>query len=87
MYSVRWTRNDSIRLGEIACQVGLTPDDAKGALTLGARFWAHDFTGYEIENMIHWQYAQWAEDERVVQEKTASPSQFRRWLGREKHHD
>lgn len=54
-----WTRNDSIRLGEIAQQVGLLPTDAEEALTLGARFYAHGFTGSEIDEMIRWQYSQW----------------------------
>lgn len=58
-----WKRNDSIRLGEIAYQVGLTPEDADTALTLGARFLAHGFTGAEIDRMILAQYRTWAEEE------------------------
>lgn len=77
-----WTRNDSIRLGEIAYQVGLTPEDADKAITLGARFLAHGFRGEEIDNMICWQYQQWARDERAVMTNAATVSQARRWWER-----
>lgn len=52
-----WTRNDSIRLGEVAYQVGLTPEDAETALMIGARMVAHGFSGYDIEQMIQSHYA------------------------------
>ena len=53
-----WTRNDSIRLGEIAYQeVGLTPEDAEWALMIGARMVAHGFSGYDIDQMIQGHYA------------------------------
>lgn len=82
-----WTRNDSIRLGQVATQVGLTPEDAETALTLGARFYAHGFTGYEIDEMIRWQYQQWAEEEEVMESGKATVSQARRWWARKKRND
>ena len=56
-YCVKWTRNDSIRLGEIAMQSGLTNSDAENALAIGARMLAHGFTGYDIDQMIQMHYA------------------------------
>lgn len=56
-YSVQWTRNDSIWLGETAMQCGLTADEAEAALMLGARMHAHGFSGYDIDQMIQYHYA------------------------------
>lgn len=77
-----WLRKDSAELGLVAVQVGLTPEEAVKALTIGARFVVLGFNSSEINDMIQWQYEQWAEDERAVQEKTATVSQMRRWFRR-----
>jgi hypothetical protein len=79
-----WTRNDSIRLGEIAYQVGLTPEDAEKALIQGAKFLAHGFSDHEINELIQTQYRIWAEEDEAMRSKTATISQARRWWEREK---
>lgn len=77
-----WLRRDTAELGLAAVQLGLTPEEAVTALTLGGRFQALGFTSEEISDMIRWQYGQWIEEERAVQEKTATVSQTRRWFRR-----
>lgn len=78
MYSVQWTRNDSIRLGEVAQQVGLLPDEAERALTLGARFQARGFNDWEIQHMIHTQCQLRADLERSYNQGTISLSDYRK---------
>lgn len=73
-----WTRNSSIRLGEIAQQVGLLPDEAEKALTLGARFQALGFNNWEIQHMIDTQYQLRADLERGYDQGTIAPSDFRK---------
>ena len=46
-----WARNDSIALGQIAQQVGLTPKEADRALTTGAKIVAMGFSDEEFEHM------------------------------------
>lgn len=46
-----WTRNDSIALGQIAHQVGLTPKEADRALTIGAKIVAMGFSDEAFEHM------------------------------------
>lgn len=79
-----WLRKDSIRLGEIAYQIGLTPHNAADAVILGARFLAHGFSTGEVNEMIMNQYSTWAEEDKAVRLKTATPSQARRWWERQK---
>lgn len=73
-----WTRNDSIRLGEVAQQVGLFPDESEKALTLGARFHALGFNEWEIQHMIQTQYQLRADLERGYDQGTITPSDFRK---------
>ncbi len=58
-----WSRNDSLRLGRVAMQLGLAPYSADRALEVGARFLGHGFDTNEIDAMIPWQYKQWAEND------------------------
>lgn len=46
-----WSRNDSTRLGEIASQVGLSPEEAERAITLGARFIALGYSDEDVNDM------------------------------------
>lgn len=82
-----WTRNHSIRLGEIAMQAGLNFVEADEALMLGARFLAHGFSPSEIDEMIVTQYRIWAEEDEAMRSKEATPSQARRWWERRKRND
>lgn len=82
-----WTRNDSIRLGEIAYQVGLAPEDAEAALIQGARFLAHGFSSSEIDELIRTQYRIWAEEDEAMHSGKATVSQARRWWERRKRND
>lgn len=73
-----WTRNDSIRLGEIAQQVGLLPAEAEEALTLGARFQVLSFNDWEISHMIQTQCQLRADLERGYDQGVISPAGFRK---------
>ncbi len=81
-----WTRNAAIRLGELASQVGLTPDNAEDALVLGARLLAHGFLPDEIQSMIQWQYKRWIDDEDAVMSGAPTLDQFARWTKRRADH-
>jgi len=77
-----WTRADAHNLAETAMQLGLTPDDAIATLYVGARLSAHGFTSGVLNEMIRWQYARWADDERAVAEKEATLGQMRRFFAK-----
>lgn len=47
----KWLRGDTAKLAEVACQVGLTPDDAIRAVTMGARFIALGYTDDMLNDM------------------------------------
>lgn len=46
-----WLRSDTAKLAEIAGQVGLTPDEAVRAITIGARFIALGYSDAQIQDM------------------------------------
>lgn len=46
-----WLRSDTAKLAEIAGQVGLTPDEAIRAVTMGARLIALGLTETEFQHM------------------------------------
>lgn len=47
----KWIRSDTPTLAEVAGQVGLTPDEAVRAITMGAKLIAYGFSEAEFENM------------------------------------
>jgi len=47
----KWLRSDAAKLAEIAGQVGLTPDEAIRAITIGARFIALGYSDAQVQDM------------------------------------
>lgn len=46
-----WLRRDTAELGLVAAQLGLTPEEAVRALTLGAKYVVMGYTDEAIRNM------------------------------------
>lgn len=47
-----WLRSDTAKLAEVAGQVGLTPEDAIRAITMGAKLIAVGFSGSDFQDML-----------------------------------
>lgn len=85
--STDWKRKDGYELAKMALQLGLSPEDAREALEVGARLLVHGFTRHEISEMIYTQYRIWAEEDEAVKSGKATVFQGRRWWGRKKRND
>ncbi len=72
----KWLRSDTAKLAEVAGQVGLTPDEAVRAITIGARMHALGFNDWEIQYMIRTQFQLRADLERGYDSGTITPADF-----------
>ncbi|WP_288120869.1 hypothetical protein [Microbacterium sp. 69-7] len=73
----------TVKLEQVAEQLGLRPDDAVRALGIGARMLAHGFIPEEIDYMVRTAYEERAFDERCIKGGHATPEQLRRARARE----
>jgi hypothetical protein len=73
-----WTPAAAAELARTSMQVGLSPNEAVLALTVGARMLAHGFDQEELDDMVQHAYAVRAEDERAIEEHRATVTQIRR---------